>query len=108
MALITFIRPDGSEHFVDAEAGRSLMEAAKASGVPGILADCGGACACATCHVYVRPEWLAHTGEPDGMETDMLEVADDIRSTSRLACQIRVTEDLDGMIVDIPAEQYLS
>lgn len=108
MALITFVGPDGSEHVVDASPGQSLMEAAKNGSVPGILADCGGACACATCHVYVRDEWSERAGEPDGMETDMLEAAEEVRATSRLSCQIRVSEDLDGMIVDIPAERYLS
>ena len=108
MATITFIEQDGTRHVVEAALGRSLMQAAKDNGVPGILADCGGACACATCHVYVRQEWLARTGAPDGMETDMLEAAEEVRGTSRLSCQIQVTGELDGLIVEIPADQYLA
>ena len=108
MARITFIEQDGTRHIVEADTGESLMQAAKNNGVPGILADCGGACACATCHVYVQEDWLARTGAPDGMETDMLEAADQVRGTSRLSCQIRVTGELDGLIVEIPAEQSLA
>jgi ferredoxin, 2Fe-2S len=108
MARVTFVEQGGAEHVVEAAAGSSLMEAARDNGVPGILADCGGACACATCHVYVPEEWRRHTGEPDGMEADMLEAADGVRAASRLACQIRVTPDLEGLIVEIPGASYLA
>ena len=108
MPTITFIQQDGTKHVVEAAVGQSLMHAAKNMSVPGILADCGGACACATCHVYVQEEWLAKTGKPDGMEIDMLEAAEEVRGTSRLSCQIQVTAALDGLIVEIPADQYLA
>lgn len=105
MPRIIFVEADGTEHVAEAVIGGSVMQAARNNDVPGIIADCGGACACATCHVYVRHEWLSKAGVPDGMESDMLEAAEDVRSTSRLSCQIRVTADLDGLIVDIPAAQ---
>ena len=105
MTKITFIEHAGIAHVVDAEIGQSVMEAARNHGIPGIIADCGGSCACATCHVYVEAEWLARTGVPDGLEGDMLEAAEDVRDVSRLSCQIRVTPELDGLIVHIPAEQ---
>lgn len=105
MTQITFIEHDGTRHVVEAQSGQSVMEAARNHGVPGIIADCGGSCACATCHVYVRVEWLPLTGTPDAMETDMLEAAEDVREVSRLSCQIRIIPELDGLIVDIPAEQ---
>lgn len=104
---ITFIAPSGARHVVRAEVGQSVMEAARNNGVPGILADCGGACSCATCHVYVPEAWRARTGSPDGMELDMLEAAEDVRPESRLSCQIRVTDALDGLMLEIPPDQHL-
>jgi len=82
------------------------MEAAKLALVPGIEAECGGACACATCHVYVEEEWREKTGEPSPMEEDMLDFAFDVREESRLSCQIKVTEDLDGLVVRVPEKQF--
>lgn len=108
MTNITFIEHDGSKHDVDAKTGESVMEVARNNGIPGIVADCGGSCACATCHVYVHPDWYERAGLPDGMESDMLECAEDVRPTSRLSCQIKITDTLDGLIVEIPQDQHLA
>ncbi len=106
MVKITFIQPDGQEQTVEAEAGLTVMEAAKLNNVPGIEAECGGACACATCHVFVDERWREKTGKPSDMEEDMLDFAFDVREESRLSCQIRVTEDIDGLVVRVPAKQF--
>jgi 2Fe-2S ferredoxin len=106
MAHITFIQPDGTEQVVPAEAGMTVMETAKKHLVPGIEAECGGACACATCHVYVDEAWREKTGEPSEMEEDMLDFAFDVRPSSRLSCQIKVTEALDGLVVRVPEKQF--
>ena len=106
MPKITYIEHDGTEHSVEAEVGMTVMEAAVKSMVPGIEAECGGACACATCHVYVEPDWRAPTGEPEEMEEDMLDFAFDVRESSRLSCQIKVTEALDGLVVRVPEKQF--
>ncbi len=105
MAKITFIGADSTRYEVDAESGSTVMEAAIKNGVPGIEAECGGACACATCHVYVDEAWKAATGEPEPMEEDMLDFAFDIRPTSRLSCQIRIGDELDGLVVNVPEKQ---
>jgi ferredoxin, 2Fe-2S len=105
MAKITFVQPDGSRQEVEAEPGSTVMEAAIRNGVPGIEAECGGACSCATCHVYVDEGWVEKTGEAEPMEQDMLDFAYDVRPTSRLSCQIRVTEELDGLVVTVPEQQ---
>ena len=105
MAKITYIGFDGTKYDVDAEDGSTVMEAAIKNGVPGIEAECGGACACATCHVYVDDNWTSKTGEPEPMEEDMLDFAYDVRPTSRLSCQIRVSNELDGLIVTVPDRQ---
>jgi 2Fe-2S ferredoxin len=106
MAKITFIQPDGEAQTVEAEPGLTVMEAAKMNNVPGIEAECGGACACATCHVYVDEAWRAKTGKPEPMEEDMLDFAFDVREESRLCCQIKVTGALDGLVVRVPAKQF--
>ncbi|MGB3718382.1 MAG: 2Fe-2S ferredoxin [Proteobacteria bacterium] len=106
MVKITFVQPDGSQQVVEATPGMTVMEAAKLALVPGIEAECGGACACATCHVYVEEEWREKTGEPSPMEEDMLDFAFDVREESRLSCQIKVTEDLDGLVVRVPEKQF--
>jgi 2Fe-2S ferredoxin len=106
MPKITYIQPSGEEKTVDASVGVTVMEAAKLNMVDGIEAECGGACACATCHVYVAPEWLEKTGKPSEMEEDMLDFAFDVRETSRLSCQIKVTDDLDGLKVSVPEKQF--
>jgi len=106
MAKITYIEHTGKEHVIDAPNGQTVMEAAVKHAVPGIDADCGGACACATCHVYVDPEWLAQTGEAGSMEQSMLDFANDVEDNSRLSCQIKVSEALDGLVVRLPKSQH--
>lgn len=106
MPKITYIEHDGTEHVVDAEVGMTVMEAAVKNNVPGIEAECGGACACATCHVYVDPAWKDRTGTAEEMEEDMLDFAFDVRETSRLSCQIKVTPELDGLVVRVPEKQF--
>ena len=105
MVEITYIDVDGAARTVEAEVGSTVMETAIRNGVPGIVAECGGACACATCHVSVDEEWRAATGEPQPMEEDMLDFASDVRPNSRLSCQIRVRPELDGLVVRTPARQ---
>lgn len=105
MAKITYIEHDGATHEVDVQDGLTVMEGAIRNMVPGIDADCGGACACATCHVYVDPAWKDKTGERSSMEESMLDFASDVEDTSRLSCQIKVTAELDGLIVRLPEEQ---
>ena len=106
MAKITYIEHDGTEHTVDVANGLSVMEGAIKNSVPGIDADCGGACACATCHVYVDPEWVSKTGTKEDMEQTMLDFAVDVEETSRLSCQIEVSDELDGLIVRLPQSQH--
>lgn len=106
MAKITFIQPDGSNQTVEAEAGLTVMEAAKLNNIAGIEAECGGACACATCHVYVEPDWQDKTGKPADMEEDMLDFAFDVRKESRLCCQIKISDELDGLVVRVPGKQF--
>ncbi len=103
---ITYITNDGKSHLVEVEPGMTLMEAAVRNSVPGIEAECGGACACATCHVYVEAEWREATGQPQEMEEDMLDFAFDVRPESRLSCQIKLTEQHDGLVVRIPEKQF--
>jgi ferredoxin, 2Fe-2S len=103
---VTFIQPDGSEQVVEANTGLTLMESAKMNDVPGIEAECGGACACATCHVYVDDAWREKTGTPSQMEEDMLDFAFDVRESSRLSGQIKLTPELDGLVVRVPAKQF--
>ena len=105
MAKITYITSDGVEHVVDAANGTTVMENAVKNSIPGIEAECGGACACATCHVYVDDAWTGIVGTPDIMEEDMLDFAWEGKPTSRLSCQIKVRDELDGLIVHIPAQQ---
>ncbi|WP_137391996.1 2Fe-2S iron-sulfur cluster-binding protein [Rhodoligotrophos defluvii] len=106
MPKITFIESNGTTHIVDAEPGMTLMETAVRNMVPGIDADCGGACACATCHVYVDPEWFDKLGTRNEMEEDMLDFAFDVRENSRLSCQVKVTDAFDGLVVRIPEKQF--
>ncbi len=106
MPRITFVEHGGRRHVVDAKPGLSLMRAAVDHDVPGIDADCGGACACATCHVFVPPEWAAATGSPGTMEAEMLSFSAAVRPESRLACQITVTDALDGLVVTMPDGQH--
>jgi 2Fe-2S ferredoxin len=105
MPNITYIGPDGTSRTVEAEIGSTVMESAIRQGIPGIEAECGGACACATCHVYVDEAWTAIVGEPSPMEEDMLDFGYDVRSNSRLSCQIKVTAEIDGLVVRVPERQ---
>jgi 2Fe-2S ferredoxin len=106
MAKITFITHDGQEQVVDIADGWSLMEGAVRGGVPGIDADCGGACACATCHVYVDPAWTAALPPKSDSEDAMLDFALVTSPNSRLSCQIKVTQALDGLVVRVPVSQH--
>ena len=106
MPKITFIQPDGREQIIEGQSGATVMETAKKNDVEGIEAECGGACACATCHVYVDEAWRERVGGPSEMEEDMLDFAFDVRPTSRLSCQIKVTEALDGLVVRVPEKQF--
>jgi len=105
MPKIKYIEHDGKERTVDAEVGATVMETAIRNSVPGIVAECGGACSCATCHVHVDDAWTAKVGPPSPMEEDMLDFAFDVRPNSRLSCQIKVTDELDGLIVRTPTQQ---
>jgi 2Fe-2S ferredoxin len=105
MPKITFITADGATYPVEAEIGSTVMEAAIRNLVPGIEAECGGACACATCHVHIDSAWTDVTGKAQPMEEDMLDFAYDVRPSSRLSCQIKVTDELDGLIVHVPERQ---
>lgn len=105
MPKVTFILPGGSRRTLSAPAGTSVMEVATANSVPGIEAECGGSCSCATCHVYVDAAWSARAGPPSEMEEDMLDFAYAVRATSRLSCQIRLDETLDGLVVHVPERQ---
>jgi 2Fe-2S ferredoxin len=106
MPRITYIEYDGNEHSVDVAEGMTVMEGAVSNLIPGIDADCGGACACATCHVYVEKHWSDKIGDPGDIEKTMLEFAEDAADNSRLACQIRVTAALDGLVVRMPESQH--
>jgi ferredoxin, 2Fe-2S len=106
MAKITYIEFNGAEHVVDVADGLSVMEGAVQNLVPGIDGDCGGACACATCHVYVDPAWIAKTGAREEMEQSMLDFASEVKENSRLSCQIKVRPELDGLVVRMPEHQY--
>jgi 2Fe-2S ferredoxin len=106
MAKITYVQPDGNSQTVVAETGMTVMEAAKKNLIAGIEAECGGACACATCHVYVDEAWRDRVGKPSAMEEDMLDFAFDVRDESRLCCQIKVVDTLDGLVVRVPAKQF--
>lgn len=105
MAKITYIECNGREHVVDVAPGMSVMLGAKNNGIPGIDADCGGGCSCATCHVYVDPAWQARVGERNPIESATIDFAENVQPNSRLSCQIKVTVDLDGLIVRMPESQ---
>ena len=106
MIKILFIEHDGSEHFVEVAGGGSVMQAAVSNGVPGIDADCGGSCSCATCHVYVDEDWWDKVGSTNPTEEAMLSLSSERKDNSRLACQIPVTEALDGLVVTTPEFQF--
>ena len=106
MPKITYVEHSGKEHTVDVAAGLTVMEGARDNGVPGIDADCGGACACSTCHAYIDAAWVEKVPEVDPMEEDMLDFAYEVQpGLSRLTCQIKVSDDMDGLIVRLPEKQ---
>lgn len=105
MTRITFVTSDDERIETEAENGATVMETAIINGVPGIVAECGGACTCATCHVYVDEAWRETVGGPSMMEEDMLDFAFDVRDNSRLSCQIKVRDELDGLVVSVPTRQ---
>ncbi len=106
MAKIKYIEHSGKEHVVDVQPGMTVMEGAVKNMIPGIDADCGGACACATCHVYVDNAWLGKIEPMQEMEKTMLDFAEGVEPTSRLSCQIRITDALDGLTVRMPKSQH--
>ena len=105
MPKITYIEHDGTVHTVEAELGSTVMETAQRNNVTSIVAECGGACTCATCLVHVDEAWSEKVGKPSPEEEDMLDFAFEVKPTSRLSCQIKVSEALDGLIVNTPAYQ---
>ena len=105
MPKITYVDRAGTERTVEGSVGATVMETALRNNVPGIDAECGGACACATCHVYVADAWIEVVGKAVEMEQDMLDFASDVRENSRLSCQIKITPALDGLVVTTPAQQ---
>lgn len=106
MPKITYIEHNGTEHVVDVATGLTVMEGARDNGVPGIDADCGGACACSTCHVYVHPDWVEKLPKIETMEEDMLDFAFEPKpGLSRLTCQLKVTPAFDGLVVQLPEKQ---
>ena len=106
MAKITYVEHNGTEHVVEVANGLTVMEGARDNNIPGIEADCGGACACSTCHVYVDAAWVEKVPAKDDMEEDMLDFAfEPDPARSRLTCQIKVTDALDGLVVQMPEKQ---
>ena len=105
MAKITYIEHNGTNHTVDVQNGLTVMEGAVQNNIPGIDADCGGSMACATCHVYVQEDWFDKINKKSEGEDDMLDQAYEPKKNSRLSCQIIVSDDLDGLVVDMPEKQ---
>jgi 2Fe-2S ferredoxin len=105
MVKVIFINAHGEKRELEGQPGQTAMEVARNAGVDEIYAECGGACACATCHVYVAKEWADKLPKPEPMEADMLDFAVDPRPTSRLSCQIKLTGALDGLVLELPASQ---
>ena len=106
MPKITYITHEGAQKTIDVSVGMTVMRAAVAQAIPGIDADCGGACACATCHVYVDPAWFDKLPAPQPAEADMLDFVQERQPNSRLSCQIEVTDAIDGLVVTTPASQH--
>jgi 2Fe-2S ferredoxin len=106
MTKITYIESNGTEHIVEVEPGLTVTEGAVRNNIPGIDAECGGASVCATCHVYVDRAWFEKAGERNAMEEAMLDLLGNVKANSRLACRIRVTAELDGLVVRMPQTQH--
>jgi ferredoxin, 2Fe-2S len=105
MAKITYIAFSGDEYLVDVAPGLTLMQGAKDNNIPGILADCGGCCICGTCHVYIDPAWRERLATRTEIENATIEFSSDVEPHSRLACQIKISEELDGLVVSMPETQ---
>ena len=105
MPKIVYIEADGTRKELEVEVGYTVMEGATMNGVEGVEAECGGACSCATCHVYVDEKWINKLPKKENAEEDMLDMANEPNKFSRLTCQITVTEDLDGLVVKMPSKQ---
>jgi len=105
MPKITYIEHSGTEHTIDVAVGLTVMEGAVQNNVPGIEADCGGACACSTCHAYVNADWVEKLPAREDMEEDMLDFAYEPNARSRLTCQIQVTPEMDGLVLRLPEKQ---
>jgi len=105
MTKITYVTAQGERIETEGEIGSTVMETAIMNAIPGIVAECGGACTCATCHVYVDDAWRETVGGPSMIEEDMLDFAFDVKDASRLSCQIKVRPELDGLIVHVPTRQ---
>ena len=105
MPIVNFIDQEDNQYNVEGNVGTTIMEIALANNVPGIDADCGGACACATCHVYVENDWLEKLSPQDDMEASMLEFAEEVQPNSRLSCQIQLSDELDGITLKLPVSQ---
>ena len=106
MGRVTYIESNGEQHQVNLDNGQSIMQGALDNLIEGILGECGGCCSCATCHCYVDDAWLEKVGAPDDMEKDMLDSVVDPKSSSRLSCQIQMSDDLDGLVVRLPESQF--
>ena len=106
MAKVTFVHPDGTRQTIEIQEGMSVMEGAVRNNLRGIDADCGGACACATCHVYVDEAWVSKIPAVEDIEASMLDFAIDPEKTSRLSCQIKITPALDGLVIRLPKSQH--
>lgn len=106
MVKVTYVEASGAEHVIDVAVGTTLMEGAVKNGVPGIAADCGGACACATCRVYIDAQWQEKTGPASDIEKPMIEYSEDPDSRVRLSCQIVASDELGGIVVHMPASQH--
>jgi|TARA_B110000977_G_scaffold191134_1_gene262848 2Fe-2S ferredoxin len=106
MTTIKYIEHNGKEHLVDVSNGLTVMEGAIKNKVPGIDADCGGACACATCHVYVSNDWVEKLSSKEDSEEDMLDFAFEVKKNSRLSCQITVSDELEGLVINLPEKQF--
>lgn len=105
MAKITYIEASGTQHNVEVETGNNLMQGAVFNNIPGIDAECGGACVCATCHVYIDESWISKLSAAEDVEQMTLEEVDDLNERSRLSCQVLVDDSMDGMVVHLPASQ---
>jgi 2Fe-2S ferredoxin len=105
LPTVKYIEFDGTEHVVEVASGLSVMEGAVKNGIPGIVATCGGSCSCATCHVYVDPAWKDKAGSRSEIEDGMLDFAEGVAPNSRLSCQVKVTAELDGLIIRMPEAQ---